>query len=97
MNGVECTSSLVRGTTNVALSVVGHAYFRVSALFSLVIRASAHLLSDFGIVGLLHLLHAHGARGRIETVKDWPNIMKHRCPRTFAQASDIEIRKESKI
>ena len=69
MDGVGWTGRVVRGATNVALSVVGHAYLRVSALFSLVIRASAHLLSDFGIVGLLHLLHAHGARGHIETVR----------------------------
>ena len=79
MDGVGWTGRVVRGATNVALSVVGHAYFRVSALFSLVIRAGAHLLSDFGVVGLLHLLHAHGARGLIEIVKDWPNIMNHLC------------------
>ena len=97
MDGVGWTGRVVRGATNVALSVVGHAYFRVSALFSLVIRAGAHLLSDFGVVGLLHLLHAHGARGPIETVKEWPNLVQHSGNGTFAQASDIEIRKESKI
>jgi hypothetical protein len=79
----------------VALSVVGHAYFRVSTLFYLVIRAGAHLLSDFGVVGLLHLLHAHGAHAPIETVKEWPYLVQHSG--TFAQASEIEIGKESKI
>ena len=97
MDGVGWTDRVVRGATNVALSVVGHAYFRVSALFSLVIRAGAHLLSDFGAVGLLHLLHAHGARGPIETVKDCPNLVQYSCNGTFAQEGEIEIRKESKI
>jgi hypothetical protein len=87
----------VRGATNVALSVVGHAYFRVSTLFYLVIRVGAHLLSDFGVVGLLHLLHAHGTHAPIETVKEWPNLVQHSGSGMLAQASELEIRKESKI
>ena len=97
MDGLGSMGRLVRGEADVALSVIGNAYSWVSAIFYLVLRASAHLLLGIGVVGLLGLLQAHGACGPIEAMKDLQNIMNDACRHTFAQASEIVIRKESEI
>ena len=41
----------------------------ISPVFSLLVRAGAHLLPGFGVAGLPALLRAHGAREPIEIVK----------------------------